>query len=218
MFRNANGASSMVDTVLRLRPDIVVFAAGAHFEDIDDLYTMWSTLTTLIKTIIMKQLPHIKLIWKSTNPADDNCMSIVEPLPTRVDDDNNIPIPTSSNHHLFRRFDTISKEFARELGMNYIDMTPLYMRGDAHVGYYINEQGILSMSHCYTHLSICIYLSIYRLRYTHILFTLMISSRIHLLFILIQGNPISDCLHYVVPGPLNLFSTLLLQMMFTGEI
>jgi hypothetical protein len=146
VFRNANEAS-MVDTVLRLRPDILILSAGAHFEDLGDLYNIWNSLTALLKTIIMKQLPRTKLIWKSTNPADDNCMSMHEPLPNYpliV----NVPMKSTFNHHLFRRFDTISKEFAWKLGLSYIDMTPLYMRGDAHVGYYINELGTLSnMSH-----------------------------------------------------------------------
>ena len=146
VFRNANEAS-MVDTVLRLRPDILIFSAGAHFDDLGDLYNIWNSLTTLLQTIIMKRLPHTKLIWKSSNPADDNCMSMHGPLPNYpliV----NVPKKSTFNHHLFRRFDTISKEFAWKLGLSFIDMTPLYMRGDAHVGYYINELGTLSnMSH-----------------------------------------------------------------------
>ena len=140
LFFASDGQLSLHDITKKLRPRIVIFTAGVHLEDMGDIYNVWSNLEPIIKAI-KTAFPKIKLIWKSTNPADDNCMSIHKPLPNypRV---RSIPV-SRWGHHLWRRFDTISREFARGLGVSFMDMSPLYMRGDAHVGHYINEKGEL---------------------------------------------------------------------------
>lgn len=38
------------------------------------------------------------------------------------------------------------------------------------------------------------------------------------LYLRIDGHPGHDCLHYCMPGPLDLFGTLVYQMLDTGEL
>ena len=126
------------DIVMKLRPDILILTVGALMQDMGDIYDVWGIVMPIIKTI-RKHLPHIQLMWKSSNPADDHCLAMNEPLlnyPQPPTHNNNIIIPAISqyNQHLFRRYDTISRQFSRKLNISYIDMSPLYMRGDAHVG------------------------------------------------------------------------------------
>jgi len=140
LFFASDGQLSMYDITKKLSPRIVIFTVGAHLEDMGDIYNAWSNLGPIIKSL-QTAFPKMKLIWKSSNPADDNCMSMHEPLPNypRV---RSIPI-SRWGHHLWRRYDTISRQFARTLEISFMDMSPLYMRGDAHVGHFINEKGKL---------------------------------------------------------------------------
>ena len=133
LYMSVDGEVDMREIVLRLRPNILILTVGAHLQDMGDIYDSWGKLTPIIRSI-RKRLPHVQLMWKSSNPADDHCLTMNEPL-------SNYPklrdiITNQYNHHLFRRYDTISREFSRKLNITYMDLSPLYMRGDAHVGHF----------------------------------------------------------------------------------
>ena len=135
LYYPTEGEVDMRDIVLRLRPDILILTVGAHLQDMGDIYDIWAKIMPIIKAI-RKHLPHIQLMWKSSNPADDHCLAMNKPLLNypRIQD---ISTKSQYNQHLFRRYDTISRKFSRKLNISYIDMSPLYMRGDAHVGRFI---------------------------------------------------------------------------------
>ena len=134
LYYPTEGEVNMRDIVLRLRPDILILTVGGHLQDMGDIYDVWGIIMPIIKAI-RKHLPHIQLMWKSSNPADDHCLAMNKPLLNypRIQD---ISTKSQYNQHLFRRYDTISRKFSRKLNISYIDMSPLYMRGDAHVGHF----------------------------------------------------------------------------------
>ena len=137
LYYPTEGEVNMRDIVLRLRPDILILTVGAHLQDMGDIYDIWAKIMPIIKAI-RKHLPHIQLMWKSSNPADDHCLAMNKPL-LNYPQIQDISTKSQYDQHLFSRYDTISRKFSRKLNISYIDMSPLYMRGDAHVGHFIFE-------------------------------------------------------------------------------
>jgi hypothetical protein len=113
--------------------DIVVLNAGAHFHDLGDITSMWSVLPQQIvdfqKSCQSKGIREPMFIWRTNAPGHYGCDNITIPhqnfalVPMDVDQFQWNLLPT---------FDVLSVQHATTLGMQIIDLSPLYMRGDGH--------------------------------------------------------------------------------------
>lgn len=106
------------------------------------------------------------IIWKTQNPAHVRCDEATEPFPWgHTYEEADVEKMKKFDWHLHRQFDSLARHLLSPIGVRVVDMSPLYLRPDAH---------IFGAKH--------------------------------------------DCLHYCQPGPLNLFSQLLLQLLYNHEI
>lgn len=151
---------NMQTVALQYRPDILVINSGAHMRDMGDIKYVWKQLEDQLG-VVRRQLPDLKVVWKTMNPSHMHCSGVQEPQHDYVPH-RKPPAGDRFHWHLFPFFDGYSVDKALSLGLNVIDMAPLYDRIDAH--------------------------------------------------------PSHDCLHYCLPGPLDLFAVLLLNMLSNGEL
>lgn len=148
-----------------VRPDISIMAAGAHLLDLGDMKATLAFLKSFIEEI-HANLPKIEFLWKTQNPGHARCSLAHEPVNI-----SQYPIPSAFDVYNWNQevvFDDFSRNHSKLLGYNVIDMSPLYLRPDAHPGK--------------------------------------------------LSNGLQDCLHYCLPGPLNLFAVALMQMLYNKEI
>jgi hypothetical protein len=149
-----------------LNPDIVVLSTGAHYMDVDAYRSMLTTISSMITKIRLTYRHPPKFVWKTQNPAHHGCRTGATEKPLKniselvVYDDKNKWI-----HH--RTYDSLARNFSAALGMHVIDMSPLYLRQDSHVGYLAWD---------------------------------------------LKGG---DCLHYCLPGALNIFSVMLMHLLLS---
>ena len=163
-------------------PDIVILTVGAHCADVGDLFTVWDTHTVGLRDVMQSiresawrlvgKEHDIQYIWKTQNPGHINCTTTTDPLPDPqvIKPDDPLDKFHWANH---KQYDDLSKQWAREEGMEVLDMSPLAYRGDAHPS--LNT-------------------------------------------LLLHKAADRDCLHYCIPGPLNLFSILLYNMLANEEV
>jgi hypothetical protein len=171
MYRNdylaytLKGRDSMIKTMLKLphRADIVIFSAGAHFHDLGDLQYIWSILHTQLIDY-HRQYPQVKLVWKSQNPGHLQCKQYTVPLlnhSTYLEETKSVEDKYQWNlHPIFDNYMETQLSYPNASFIQYLDMSPLYLRPDAH----------------------------------------------------------GDCLHFCLPGPLDLLSILLLNQLETMEL
>lgn len=159
--------------------DIVVLTAGAWFADFGDLnwalgyvnktIERWRSTETSKKSDV--KVPTI--FWKTQNPGHVFCDDFHFPISAMQEKMMNL---TEDAHgwkfhwELFPQFDAIARQYFPSIGVGIIDMSPLYLRPDAHVGK-------LGTYHRFE----------------------------------MKNDFKTDCLHYCVPGPLDIFATLLYQ-------
>jgi len=150
--------NNVPDYLAQVSPDIVVLAAGAHFQDHGDLKVVLDLLETELKPWYAK-VP--LFIWKSQNPPHVGCDWHHAPL-----NEGHEYSPAElaeikyNNWNLFPSFDAYARSRAVANGWRFLDMSPLYLRPDGHS----------------------------------------------------RGSK-KDCLHFCLPGPLNLFAQLLLHLL-----
>jgi hypothetical protein len=153
---------------------LVVLGMGAWFHAYDDYERAWNVIIQQYR-YLENNRAHRKatmptFVWKTINPAHQNCTSYHEPILS--------PLSVNTTYDAFGwsrfpEYDSISKEYSYKLHWNVIDMFPLHLRPDAH-------PPLLPSPTAFRHSF--------------------------------------DCLHYCLPGPLNLFNDILLTMMLTNEI
>lgn len=144
-----------------IRPDIIVFAAGAHYHELSDYRELMKNFTAEIKLFRSKYRNNkVTLLFKTQNPGHIDCGSYTAPLTVFR---HNTTLDKFS-HRMHPVFDSIAKDTMLALGIPVLDVSPLYLRPDAH------------------------------------------------------ANPPGDCLHYALPGALDLIPQLLLNMLLSGEI
>lgn len=148
-------------------PDILIYNAGVHLGDEGDLISVLENLKAQliseINPILQEQNRKIQYVWKSISPGHFSC------------DQSTKPYSSYSEYHLIdegldkyrwnmhNKFDEIAKNYSGIMNYTYLDVSPLYLRPDAHPG----------------------------------------------------GK---DCLHFCVPGPLDLFAVLLMNKLVNKEI
>ena len=148
-------------------PEFCIMNFGAWCQDPGDMYSIWTAVDLQVRE---RQGRGTKFVWKTLNPPHEGCTHIKEPYTELVE--------TKSDTYGWKywpEYDQMSNEFAKNLSMPIIDMHPLWLRPDAHVG--------------------------------------SPSPSTHY-----DPNHFNDCLHYSIPGPINVFGDILLNMMVTGEL
>lgn len=115
-------------------PDIVVLTAGAHQEDVGDMMTIWAALEEDFKTFRTNFFWHnMTFVWKTQAPGHVNCYNDSAPL--AVDTYPTGPGPDDRyNYWHFKQFDEFSRNASRANGVRLLDLSPLYLRPDAHLG------------------------------------------------------------------------------------
>ena len=147
-----------------IRPDIAILSTGAHYLSVDTYHSMWRILAKGIEDIRRKYKHPPKFVWKTQNPGHHACRTGDHETPLQSIDQYK-PIDDKNKWNLHRNYDEIARNKSAELGIQVIDMSPLYLRPDGHPGYLAYD---------------------------------------------IRGG---DCLHYCLPGPLNIFSILVMHML-----
>jgi len=161
------GDKSFLDFVRMATPDIVIFSAGPHLVDKDDISSTWEQMKPIITTL-KTEYPNLRFAWKSQNPGHLNCGDYHAPTNESYEEIMSHPV----RHRGMKRYnwdfnpfyDSCSRDYCEMLNVTYIDMSPLYFRPDAHPA---------------------------------------------------QGN---DCLHYCLPGPLDIFPQILLNLLHNKEL
>ena len=160
--------------------DIVVLAAGAWFEDTGDMYWALDSVNQTIRSMRSKEggKEPPKIIWKTQNPGHVQCQAFYHPITHMEEQMLNLTLDPRGwkfRWELFPVFDDMARSFAKQEGWGVIDMSPLYLRPDAHIGRLgeFHKMGVAPMEKL-------------------------------------------DCLHYCLPGPVDLFSVLLLHALVEG--
>lgn len=135
---------------------------SAHFFDVSDYEISLNKIADKINDIRRTHKKPPKFIWKTSNPGHLNCAPELKPI-TSMEQTSDSPDPYKWTLH--RSFDKLAINMSLSVGINVIDMTPLYLRPDGHPGH------------------------------------------------LAWDLKIGDCLHYCLPGPLNLFAILLYHIL-----
>lgn len=73
-----------------------------------------------------------KFIWKTINPGHMNCAPELVPIAISALA-KQISIDNPYKWNLHKKYDEVSVNVSRALGMNVIDMSPLYLRPDGYV-------------------------------------------------------------------------------------
>lgn len=141
--------------------DVMIFSGGPHqWQTIKQLKALLDYAETRINYLREKKGDKAPFfIWKSINPGHVDCVKdggISDFTKVRSE------WSPSDKYYWFQfvRYDTFAKEWAHRIGIDFIDMSPLQYRQDAH----------------------------------------------------------ADCLHFCTPGPLDIFSEIMLTKLYTGEI
>lgn len=152
------GHKGVPENVNFVKPDICIMNAGAHQHDMGDIWDIWGKLEAQWARIHASS-PHTKFIWKTQSPAHIGCDEQNKPYTTYHAPDAKVD---QYRYGLFPEFDEVSANFSAKLGIKVLDISPLYLRPDAH--------------------------------------------------------PKGDCMHYCLPGPLDLFSNIFITMLYNNEI
>jgi hypothetical protein len=147
------------------KPDICILNVGAHLEDMGDLWNIFGSIKPGL--LNFRSTLNTTFVWKTMSPGHPNCDKATSPV-------HEMPVLAHDKRwyqwDLFAEFDRAAKLFAAEIAMPVMDVSPLYYRPDAHVGFHTGFKEPL------------------------------------------------DCLHYCMPGPLDLFAVQLMTMLHNKEI
>lgn len=152
---------TMEEFVQIFNPDICVINAGAHMHDWGDMAFVFQHLPPVMQRMHAMRNGAIKFVWKTNNPGHVHCEDYSAPT------EGYSKPPSDEDKYqwgLHPMFDEMARNNSVTLGYKVLDMSPLYLRPDAHI----------------------------------------------------PGG--KDCLHFCIPGPLDLFAQLMLQMLVNGEI
>jgi hypothetical protein len=173
-FKGHNNYATVID---KYDPDISIVSSGPHIDDTGDVNHIMTQIDHHHKTRLKRGLRVPTTIWKTQNPGHWGCQTSKEPLdlgPVEITSElimTKILKTTCTKGRdkygwcALVDFDKFAKKVAPTLGFKVLDMSPLYLRPDAHV----------------------------------------------------LGKK-EDCLHFCQPGPLNVFSIFLLQMLYNKEV
>ena len=123
--------NNLPDYLQQVRPDIVVFTAGAHFEDLGDMQNILDLLELALPRV--PGTPPV-YVWKSQSPAHFGCERWDAPYPPGFEysPEESAQIKYH-NWQLFPTFDDMARNRSEKLGWHYLDMSPLYLRPDGHI-------------------------------------------------------------------------------------
>ncbi len=124
-----NGESSWVQHYEAHRPDMTIMTVGAHLHDMGDMHAIWNQLEGQLKEVRAKYGQHIKMYWKTQNAGHANCQAYHKPVPSFG------PFYSEPDYYhwnIYPEFDAVSRNRSRENNMTLIDVSPLYLRPDAH--------------------------------------------------------------------------------------
>jgi hypothetical protein len=150
-------SNNLYDWVEMIKPDIVIFSAGAHIHAHHSYLEVWRHVSEAIHR--MRSWTNATLVWRTQHGGHVDCNLQQKPSTHFTLNDAS---RDRFHWNLYPLFDQYAVQFATQLNISILDMSPVYLRADAH--------------------------------------------------------PPGDCLHFCTPGPLDLFSQLLLNMMYTREI
>jgi len=148
----------LASIIVRMNPSIVILNHGAHAADDGDVLAILNNIKIQLSLPVLSNR-NFTLVWRSNHPGHVYCDNFTSPgsfvmYPPHID---------WYHYSLFPHWDNLARNFTHNLGMRYIDLSPLYTRSDAHPG---------------------------------------------------SG----DCLHFCMPGPIDLIAQLLLQSLYWKEI
>eukprot|EP00428_Durinskia_dybowskii_P062158 CAMPEP_0170364964 /NCGR_PEP_ID=MMETSP0117_2-20130122/5654_1 /TAXON_ID=400756 /ORGANISM="Durinskia baltica, Strain CSIRO CS-38" /LENGTH=248 /DNA_ID=CAMNT_0010619499 /DNA_START=353 /DNA_END=1096 /DNA_ORIENTATION=+ len=120
--------NNLRELVTALKPDICVINTGAHLGDLGDLYSILQTIKPYL--LEFRATQNVTFVWKTQSPGHPDCDKATAPL-------SQLPMQEQKWYQwdLFPEFDRVAKAYAAELSMPVMDMTPLRLRPDAHIGW-----------------------------------------------------------------------------------
>jgi hypothetical protein len=124
---NMNRGTTWRRAAERLKPDIMIFGAGAHIYDEDKFKSVFDTVVM----VFQKEQPNIRFVYKTQQPG--GCTKEIA-FPESPDEAaikqnfHNYPY----QHDKFYGRDLYAIAKLRQIGMPVIDMRMLYSRSDAH--------------------------------------------------------------------------------------
>ena len=153
--------NNLVDVVKMTNPDILIISAGAWLKDKGDMVSILQSLSIQIESI-KQYKQNITIIWRSQIPGHYDCTRDLPLKPFQFNTEDKY------KWNYFPLFDNLARKSSAQMGIDWLDLSPLYMRSDSHP-----SAGD-------------------------------------------TGKP--DCLHFCLPGPLDLFPILLLQKLYLMSI
>lgn len=126
LFFATENTTDMFSLVREVQPDICIMTAGPHCEDLGDIYSVLENVKNEMPQL-REWSPRTKYVWKTNNPGHTDCKNYTKPLAVPVVNDHDV-----YNYHNFPAYDKAAYEYAGREGWRVIDMSPLYLRPDAH--------------------------------------------------------------------------------------
>ena len=148
------------EVVINKKPDIVIMNAGAYLQNKDEmrvevmprLYQQLAYIDQFNKK--RKETKKTKYYWRTQYGGHEHCLLYREPIlhydplkyivRHRADNDSvhNITYKQPYNWHYFQQFDVDAKNAIHKGGvMSLLDVSPMYLRADAHRGIVVARDG-----------------------------------------------------------------------------
>jgi hypothetical protein len=134
-----NRGSAWLDYVREHRPSIVIMGLGPHVQPrwgFDDAMREYSrAIAKLVKQIfeLRTEMPNVEVVWKTISgghaSVGKDCHSATGPLAVPPDFAGFVGTP---NWRYFPAFDAVAVPALRAAGCEIVDMSPVYLRPDAH--------------------------------------------------------------------------------------
>jgi hypothetical protein len=156
--------TQIVRYVQDLEAEIVFFGAAAHYHNVTEYLLMVNRTVESLISLSYRQ-PQTKYIVRGSHSGHVNCWNYTEPLQVPLGDMDGDRFEWNLHPVFDKEWERVANSYPGLF--HFLDMTPLYLRPDAHAISQVKK---------------------------------------------------ADCLHFAVPGPMNLEANLLLTMLATGEI
>lgn len=114
-------------------PEILVMSVGSHLHDVGDMSDIQRRLDPLVGQIrdLYNETHPVSLVWRTIHPGHVECNNHTKPLGdvATIDEKND-----KYGWRFFPQFDEMAMNSSKHFGYRVLDMSPLYLRPDAHVG------------------------------------------------------------------------------------